>query len=289
MQGLVLQKQSDKFLVLAKDKQYILSSRKKNKDEGVFVGDYVEFDEELLVIQKVLERGSVLLRPNLANLQKLFVVIAPVPKPDFGVVDKLVLFALYNNIQPILVVNKTDICSQEFLQDVKRIYQDVMPIVFTSVANNSGKDELRKQFDGHICALAGQSAVGKSALINMIYPQSKAVVGMLSHKIQRGKNTTRSAKLYPLDNHTFLADTPGFSSLDILYLPIKYFELCYYYPDFLKYHQNCKYKSCTHTKEPTSECAIKQMVECGKIDLQRYNRYKTMFEILQKHWTKNHG
>lgn len=280
MKAIVLEKQSDKFLVDSEIGTFTLFSRGKNKNDGVFVGDFVDFDPQQKTIEKVYPRKSLLVRPVLANLSKLFVVIAPVPAPDFSVVDKLVLYCLFYQIEPIIVVNKTDICDQEFFDKVKTIYQNVCKIIFVSANQKQNLDELHQEFFGNICALAGQSAVGKSAIVCNIYPQSRAVVGELSQKIMRGKNTTRSAKLYKLEQNTFLADTPGFSSLDITYLPLKEFELCYYYPDFLLFHDKCKYKSCTHTKESEAECGIKQAVKAGEIDRQRYERYLQAFSDL---------
>lgn len=289
MKGLVIEKQSDKFLVDCEGEVLTLFSRGKNKQQGVFVGDFVQLDKIQQTIEWVMPRQNLLVRPNLANVSKLFIVIAPVPKPDFAIVDKLALFCFVHQIEPIIIVNKTDICNQDFCDNITNIYQNVCKIYFVSAKSASNLQALHAEFSGNICALAGQSAVGKSALICALYPESKAIVGQLSQKIMRGKNTTRSAKLYKLEQNTYLADTPGFSSLDILYLPIKYFELCYFYPDFLIYHQKCKYKSCTHTKESLAECGVKQAVESGKIDLERYNRYVEMFDILQRDWILNGG
>lgn len=281
MKAIVLEKQSDKFLVESEGEMFTLFSRGKNKTDGVFVGDFVDFDTQQKTIEKVFPRKNLLVRPNIANLSKLFVVIAPVPKPDFAIVDKLILFCLVYQIQPIVVTNKTDIADNTFLSDVKRIYKNVCKVVFVSANQKQNLDTLHKEFSDNICALAGQSAVGKSAIVSAVFPQSKAIIGELSYKIMRGKNTTRSAKLYKLEQNTYLADTPGFSSLDIAYLPIKDFELCYFYPDFLQFHHQCKYKSCTHTKEQTDQCGIKQAVKRGQIDEQRYNRYVQMFEKIK--------
>ena len=289
MKGRVTVKKSDIFEIQNDAGIFQVNSRGKHKSKGIYVGDEVEFDPESLVIERLLPRNNLMIRPNLANLSKLFIVIASVPKPDFAIVDKLILFSFVYNIEPILVVNKTDIANQQFLEQIKKTYKNVLKIIFTSTLKMQGMEELHQQIKNNICAFAGQSAVGKSALISKIYPQSKAIIGELSKKIQRGKNTTRTAKLYKLEKDTFIADTPGFSSLDILYLPIKYFELCYYYPDFLKWHENCKYKSCSHTNETQKDCGVKQAVENGKIDSDRYNRYVEMYNILKEHFVKNHG
>ena len=140
--------------------------------------------------------------------------------------------------------------------------------------------ELKNELTGHVSAFAGQSAVGKSALLRSLFPGASVQIGELSKKIDRGKNTTRHTELFELEPNTFLADTPGFSKLDAKYLPIDYFDLRYFYDDFLPFHENCKFKSCTHTKE--NDCGIKQAVKDGKLSKDRYERYLLVFDALKK-------
>ena len=288
MRALVTEKKSDKFQVVFEEKTALSFARNK-KTSGIYVGDYVEYNEKENIIESVYERKNLFLRPNIANLEKLFIVISQIPKPDFKIVDKLILFSLSSDVKPVLCVNKIDICEKEFLNSVEKIYKNVLPIIYLSAKNGENIESLHGEMKGNICAFAGQSAVGKSALINKIYNTNITLEGELSKKIMRGKNTTRSSKLYLLEKDTYIADTAGFSSLSEKFLPITYFELCYFYPDFLPFHENCKYKSCTHSKEPTSECGIKKAVSENLIDKDRYTRYLEMFETLKEEWVKNHG
>ncbi len=289
MKALVVEKKSNMFELECNGTKQASLARKNLKEQGIYVGDFVEYDENLKIIEKIYPRKNLFLRPSIANLEKLFIVIAQTPKPDFKIVDKLILFSLAYGVEPVLCVNKIDISDNAFLKNVEKIYKNVCPLLFLSAKTSDNLENLHNQMKGHICAFAGQSAVGKSALINKIYNSNITLEGELSKKIQRGKNTTRSAKLYKLEKNTFIADTAGFSSLSEKFLPVNYFELCYYYPDFLASHVGCKYKSCTHTKESVEECGVKKSVNLGEIDQNRYERYLEIFETLKEEFVKNHG
>lgn len=283
--GLVIKKLADKFWVKVGSFTLVCSPKGKLKESGIYVGDRVKVDVNEQQITSVEDRKTLLIRPPLANIDQIIIVIAPLPKPDFNIVDKLILFALSYGIKPILCINKIDIADDKFINEVFSAYKDVLEIIKTS-AKNGNVSELKNVLIGKISSFAGQSAVGKSALTKQILPDSKVEIGELS-KIERGKHTTRHSELFEINNSTFLADTSGFTSLDERLLPISYFELPLYYPDFLKYLENCKYRSCSHTKE--EHCAVKKAVEEGKLDSARYNRYVVIYENLKKEWQKNHG
>lgn len=283
--GLVIKKLADKFWVKVGSFTLVCSPKGKLKESGIYVGDRVKVDVKEQQITNVEDRKTLLIRPPLANIDQIIIVIAPLPKPDFNIVDKLILFALSYGIKPILCINKIDIADVKFINEVFSAYKDVLEIIKTS-AKNGNVSELKNVLNGKISSFAGQSAVGKSALTKQILPDAKVEIGELS-KIERGKHTTRHSELFEIDNSTFLADTSGFTSLDERLLPISYFELPLYYPDFLKYLENCKYRSCSHTKE--EHCAVKKAVEEGKLDSARYNRYVVIYENLKKEWQKNHG
>lgn len=283
--GLVIKKLADKFWVKVGSFTLVCSPKGKLKESGIYVGDRVKVDVNEQQITSVEDRKTLLIRPPLANIDQIIIVIAPLPKPDFNIVDKLILFALSYGIKPILCINKIDIADHKFINEVFSAYKDVLEIIKTS-AKNGNVSELKNVLIGKISSFAGQSAVGKSALTKQILPDAKVEIGELS-KIERGKHTTRHSELFEINNSTFLADTSGFTSLDERLLPISYFELPLYYPDFLKYLENCKYRSCSHTKE--EHCAVKKAVKVGELDSARYNRYVVIYENLKKEWQKNHG
>ena len=207
MNGLILKKNADKFTVELNGKPFIMSARNLKKD-GIFVGDRVECEGG--VIEKVLERKNILVRPPLANVDTMIIVVAMEPKPDFLLVDKLLVFCVVKGIKPILCINKSDL-SESFVKDVKNIYKGVVDIVSISTLDESVM-RLKKYIKG-ITALAGQSAVGKSSIINALLGKEIAIIGDFSKKVMRGKQTTRLVELYDLGNNKYLADTAGFSKL----------------------------------------------------------------------------
>lgn len=281
MKGLVTKKIADNFEVAFDNFKGNFTPRGTLKKDGIFVGDFVEVDPNTKTIEKVYERKNLLVRPTFANLSALVIVIAPIPKPDFAVVDKLMLFCHASAIEPILCVNKIDLADELFLQSIKSAY-GFAKVFFVSAKNGQNLQQLHEHLKGHISAFAGQSAVGKSALVHAMFPNANVQIGELSKKIERGKHTTRHVELFELEQNTFLANTPGFSRLDEKYLPIDFDQLRYFYPDFLGFHEKCKYKSCTHTKKRTGECGVKSAVEQGKLNKGRYERYVNIFNILKK-------
>lgn len=276
MRGLVVKKNAGLFDVECEGKVYSIKALGNVKKAGIYVGDEVEFES---VITKVYPRKNHLIRPPLSNLARLFIVISSTPKPDYVLVDKLLLYAYVSGIEPIIVVNKSDIFDNDFVNEVKTIYNKVVSIIFTS-ARDGELGNLQKEIKG-ICAFAGQSAVGKSSLINALLGDRQAEVGELSRKVERGKQTTRMTSLYKMQLG-YIADTAGFSLLDAaLVLPIESHELSKYYPDFMESLKACKFRSCTH--ETRGNCAVIEAVKAGKINKVRYANYlKILSEIKEK-------
>lgn len=290
MQGLVVKKVADNFWVKAGDDAFVCVARGALKANGVFVGDRVEFDpnNNPATIEKVEKRKNIFVRPPLCNLDALVITIAQVPQPDYMIVDKLILFSLCYGVEPIIVVNKKDI-DAGICAYVKQTYgKAVKNIIFTNAHTGEGVEDLKNAIRGKLCAFAGQSAVGKSALVNSILKKHASLVGELSIKIERGKNTTRHCEIF-FEDGCLITDTAGFSSLDEKLLPIAYYELPYYYPDYVAIMQDCKYKSCVHYNESLTDCAIKRAVEEGMLDKDRYLRYKEIYKTLNNKWVKTHG
>ena len=272
MEGLVIKKNANLFSVECEGKVYHVSPSGKTKAKGIFVGDYVTFDE---VITSVKPRKNILIRPPMTNLDKLFIVVCPSPKPDFVLVDKILVYCHLNDILPILVINKTDICDESFVEMVKRDYGKSYKVITLSAKEGKVK-AIESEIEG-ICAMAGQSAVGKSSIVNALFKNDNLTeVGGLSAKIERGKQTTRLVNLYKIGNG-YLADTAGFSLLDLNFVSnLEKRELASYYPDFLSGREKCKYRSCLHQN---GECGVIKEVEEGKISKRRYQNY---IKILQE-------
>lgn len=284
--GVITKKLANKFWVKSNNGVCVCEARGNLKKENLFVGDKVFFENNC--IEKIDERKNKLIRPPITNIDKLIIVIAPLPEPDFLMLDKLLLFCKLNNIEPVICCNKQDIEGYgEVCEYTNSVYGKYYKVIKTSAKENI--DELVEVLQGGISGFAGQSAVGKSALVKKLLPNENVISGELSEKIGRGKNTTRHCELFTLNEDSFIVDTAGFSSLDERLLDIPYFELSYYYPDFLDYHENCKYKSCEHNKEKVDECAVKNAVKQGKLDRKRYDRYILILKSLKELWIKTHG
>lgn len=272
MEGIVIKKNANIFTVIAGQKEYEVMPSGKTKAGGIFVGDKVEFTDSITLVK---DRKNLLIRPPIANLDKMFIVVSPSPKPDFVLVDKMIVYCYLNNITPYIIVNKVDMASKEFLENVNNDYSGFLKVIEVSAKEKVLKD-LEDEIDG-ICALAGQSAVGKSSIINAIFNNEVTSTGNLSKKIERGKQTTRIVRLYKVGKG-LLADTAGFSLLDLnMISTIEKDELAAYYPDFLQARGECKYRSCLHEM---GECGIIRYVKEGKISKNRYTNYlKILNEI----------
>lgn len=290
MQGLVFKKVADKFWVKVQDCTHICVARKNLKADGIFVGDKVQVDlnNNPATIDKIDERKNIFIRPPLCNLDALVITIAQKPAPDFNIVDKLILFALCYGVEPIIVVNKIDI-NEGICEYVKSAYCNVIKnIIFTNAKTGEGVDRLKCAIKNKLCAFAGQSAVGKSALVNSILKVHASKEGELSIKNQKGKNTTRHCEIF-FEDDCYITDTAGFTSLDEKLLPIAYYELPYYYPDYVEHMHKCKFKSCAHVNEKLCDCEIKRLVDAHALDKDRYIRYINIYKVLNNKWVKTHG
>ena len=253
----------------------------KHKNTIPLVGDNVIVQIQnsgKSVITDISERKNFLIRPPIANLDKLFIVCATTnPTPSFETIDKITCAATAKDIEPILVINKTDLYSSS---EIKSIYEKSKIKIFEVCAKqNEGIDKLKEQISG-ICAFAGSSGVGKSSLMNALFPNLKLTVGSLSDKSGRGKHTTRTVELFEFDGGYF-ADTPGFALIDFEkfdFLTLK--QLPESFPEFLPFLKNCKYTDCTHTKEG-DDCGIYKAVIENQISKSRYENYLQFYYTLK--------
>jgi ribosome biogenesis GTPase len=261
------------------------------------VGDRVEIEEvseNEYFCKKILERKNVLIRPPLANLDVLFIVIScKKPDPVFETVDKMIAIAEYNKIEPVIIVSKSDL-DEELAKTVEDVYKKSgFKTFLTSSDNKEGLDNVYaylkdiSESENLICAFCGASGAGKSTLMNNLFPKIHLETGELSQKTERGKNTTRHTELFPLcslidgGKYGFLADTPGFSLLD--FERFDFFnldDLFYTFREFRESSGKCKYTKCSHTKE--EGCDILRRVGQGEIVKSRHESYKDLYEILKK-------
>ncbi|MBQ4066920.1 MAG: ribosome small subunit-dependent GTPase A [Clostridia bacterium] len=248
------------------------------------------------VIDEINERKNSLIRPALANLSHLFIVIpATKPKPDLLTADKLVSAAEDKGIEPVIVITKEDLDEDE-CERIAAIYRLGGFSVFSlSGHTGDGVSELlsymEKEAESCLCAaFAGVSGAGKSTLMAKLFPGLSLKTGEVSRKIQRGKHTTRHAELYPVtvgESTCFIADTPGFSMLDFARFNFTDREgLPYTFREFAPLMGECRYTKCTHTKE--EGCAVLEKVKSNEISKNRHDSYIAMLEEITKNppWKK---
>ncbi|WKY42984.1 ribosome small subunit-dependent GTPase A [Eubacteriaceae bacterium ES2] len=247
------------------------------------VGDWVNINlsesENSWVIESVLERKNLLIRPPVANVDISLIMFAlKSPKPDLLLVDKLILQSELSGVEPILCFTKKDLVSAEKVNEIKAIYQSTpYKTLFLDQKNESMQAAVLDLINGKTAFMAGPSGVGKSTLANCFFKNIVMETGGLSEKLKRGKHTTRHVELLSLEDNTYLVDTPGFSSFKV---PggIEPVELQEYFPDFIK--GQCRFASCVHDQEP--DCAIKKAVENGQISESRYQHYLYFLNELKK-------
>lgn len=299
MQGIIIENISNlyKIKIIKKEKLPIKSGtngkiyeatargRLKKEEVTPVVGDLVELevtDEEngKAVINKVLERKVYVKRPKLANItQIVFVVSSKEPKPDLLMLDKQLAFAEYLGIKSLIVLNKTDLDDKKDFEEIRKVYQKIgYSVIETEAKNQKGINELKQKLKNNSNAFSGNSGVGKSTLINGIFQQDVTIEGEISQRNKRGKNTTTSIKLYEIDENTYIADTPGFSTFSIEEIESK--DLAEFFIEFKSEISECEFVGCTHIKE--ENCGIKKAIEKGKISLERYERFCKIYQQLKE-------
>lgn len=252
------------------------------------VGDRVELtpgdDDEHGWILQILPRRNELVRPPVANIDVIAIVVAAAtPDPDLMLTDRLMLNARRAGIDVRLVINKCDL-NPEGAEAIANQYRGAgVEPVMVSAGKGEGLEPLKEILRGKVHALAGQSGAGKSTMINALYGLDMET-GDLSRKIERGKNTTRHCELVPVEGGGMVLDTPGFSLLETeLFDPV---ELKESWPEFEKYEGQCFFQPCYHATEP--RCAVRDAVAEGEIDAERHGRYVALLDEMKQRWRERY-
>ena len=287
--GILLKHYGGFYFVLVAGQVYTCRIRGSLRRGGdIYPGDRV--DIRILagtdgVIEAILPRQNELLRPKMANVDQCLIVLAVCdPEPDMLLLDKILLQASYHQIDPLICFNKTDLMPKAAADHV----QTYRRAGYFAFANSNCEDMeaqrqtlrgLQEKLLGKITVLAGPSGAGKSSLINRLYPEVRLQTGAISDKSGRGKHTTRFAQLLPLDeNGTLLADTPGFSLLDLPKMVPT--EVAAAYWEMARYASACRFQPCLHDREP--DCKVKEAKAGGLIDAGRYERYLLLLEQVRQ-------
>jgi len=264
---------------------HTLRAKKKFRREHVspLAGDRVKFTpgegEEDGWIEEILPRRSLCLRPPVANVETLVIVLAPVPEADLVLADRQMARAFAQNMRVVIVVNKSDI-DAELAGKLKSQYAAAgVPVYAVSAKNRTGLGPLKDTLSGSLCCLTGQSGAGKSTLLNAMLGLDLET-GEISRKISRGKNTTRHVELLEKDGLRIM-DTAGFSLLEPEKdLPPE--KLRERWPEFAPYEGKCRFNECVHDREPG--CAVAEAAKDGSISMERWERYRLILEEVRETW-----
>ncbi|MEJ2212275.1 MAG: ribosome small subunit-dependent GTPase A [Anaerolineae bacterium] len=301
LEGIVLQARSGRHRVQYGDETVTCSVRGRLKKERLYT-DLVATGDRVLwqltrpgrgVIEEVLPRETKLsrLRPGPGQMpfehvivanpdQAVFIFAVREPQPRLRMLDRLLVIAENNDLPAVVCANKVDLLGpgDEGLRQARRmfgLYEEVgYPVVYTSAKTGRGIDELRERLRDQLSVLSGPSGVGKTSLLNAVQPHLGLDTRQVSEVTGKGRHTTVSARLWPLDEGGYVADTPGLREAGLW--DIEPEELAWHFAEFRPYLADCRFSSCTHTHEPG--CAVKAAVEAGQISQERYDSYQRMLE-----------
>ena len=261
----------------------------RKQGESPLTGDLVNITVEKGkgMIEQILPRTNRFIRPAVANVDALVVFAANVnPVTEPFLIDRVAVIAGDQNVPVYICINK---CDLDPAVDLVRIYENAgFPVIRASAETGEGVAQLRQLIDGKLTAFTGNTGVGKSSMLNALCPQLQLATGEVSEKLGRGRHTTRHVQLYCLDENTYVADTPGFSSFDTDQMDVLLKEnLQYAFPDFAACLGQCRYHDCSHRAEP--DCRIRDAVQAGEIEKTRYESYLRLYEKAEqvKLWELN--
>lgn len=288
MEGIIIKGIGGRYQVAVDGQTYDCAARGILKKQGMrlLVGDKVtisldDYDKSKGIIESIQARNNALVRPPVANVSQVLVVFAvKQPEPNMNLLDKLLAICAYHQLDVVLCFNKIDLDDDHKIDDIKDIYVKAgYNLIPTSAKNHIEIDALKEALKDEITVFAGPSGVGKSSLLNEIEEDINLEVGGLSKKISRGKHTTRHCELMMLPGGGMVADTPGFTAMDVTEIDLEILDTCFI--EFLPFIEKCKFNNCMHIKEPG--CGVKEAVKENKIHENRYESYVYFVKEIEDH------
>ncbi len=276
MNGQIIRIISDLYTVRIDNMLYGCRARGVFRNRGItpLVGDNCIVDTDRNIIVKILDRKNELKRPPIANVDyALIITSVKEPNLDLNLLDKLISIITYNNIEPVIVFTKLDLLTEEEKLSIDEL-REYYEFIGIKTFYNTETSNILKFIRNKVIVLSGQSGAGKSSLINRMTNSYDIKTDVISKALGRGKHTTRHVELYDIEN-ALVADTPGFSSIDLSEIPKE--DLKYTFKEFEGFE--CKFRDCMHNKEV--ECKVKEAVENKKILESRYNNYLKFLEEIK--------
>lgn len=291
-EGRIVKALSGFYYVADGDRVYSCRARGLFKKKGAkinpLVGDWVRYDvinDEEGYVMEVGERTSELVRPPISNVDQAVLVFS-MYKPMFSslLLDKFLVHTERAGIDSVIVLSKADQAEEEEIAEIVKKYEAIgYTVIPTSKVDQRGIAEVKELLRDRISVFAGQSGVGKSSLINLLFPGISLQTGEVSEKLGRGKHTTRHVELIPLEGGGYVADTPGFSSLEFMDMSEQ--DLADSFRDFASLSPDCKFRGCLHISEPS--CAVQAALEAGEASMERYEHYKQFRDELKEYQRRN--
>ena len=286
MEGKIIRGVGGFYYVHAEGKVYECRAKGIFRKDGIrpLPGDLAEIavldeTESKGNLERILPRKNALIRPAVANVDQAMVIFAfESPKPNFNLLDRFLVTMEKNGIPPVILFNKKDLAREGQQEEILRRYVNTgYTMLFVSAKRGEELWQVRTVLKGKTTTVAGPSGVGKSSLINRLQTAERLQTGEISEKIERGRHTTRHTQLLPVEENTYILDTPGFSSIELFDLRKE--ELGDLFPEIASRADGCRFGGCSHLTEP--DCAVKEALERGEISEGRYENYRLFYEELK--------
>ena len=287
-QGLIIKAISGAFYVQTEDAILPCKARGIFRKRGIapLAGDYVRIEDDNIV--EILPRKNELVRPKAANIDLALMTVATTePSPNTFVLDKMLAVCEVKKIEPVIVMTKNDLKTDDAFVD---IYQKAGFNVIVTGEDIHNEQQILSLMQGKVSNFIGNTGVGKSTLLNRLFPDLDLRTGAISNKLGRGRHTTRQVELYPIPGGGYVADSPGFSTVELeQYEPIRKEQLQYCFREFAPFLDKCRFADCSHRKEPG--CAVLQAIEQGLVSESRHESYMMLYEEAMKipDWQREEG